>query len=283
MPKSNFLEDEHVAAAARIKKSHQSLSIPQAVKLTNFLTQECLCCTKQMWICCRLERNQTASQKKASNVVNHPAVISVSSTAGDGGFVSSVTLASMNETPPKKATCTRSTASAMQKIRKANKLDKEKYKKAFKHATIVYARLREKNDGMSAASVAMMISKEFDVTVSAQLIQQFVENGDIGCSPLKRDPKGNIDQRHFKNLCMAFESYVWICQLNGANRECKYKKVGLDYVPRVFGQFGEKKECSWPVTFGLNKKGGMNDKQFEAYIKNSIMPLYPDASNRPGH
>ncbi len=38
----------------------------------------------------------------------------------------------------------------------------------------------------------------------------------------------------------------------------------LDYVPWVFGQSGEKKECSWPVTFGLNEKGGMNDKQFKA-------------------
>jgi hypothetical protein len=27
----------------------------------------------------------------------------------------------------------------------------------------------------------------------------------------------------------------------------------------------------------------MDDEQFKAYIKNSIMPLYPNASNRPGH
>jgi hypothetical protein len=182
MPKSNFIEDERVAAAVRIKKSHQSLSIHQAMKLADFLTQECVCCTKQMWIRRQLERNQTASQKKASNVVNHPAVISVSSTTGEGGFVSSVTSASMNETPPKKATRTRSTASAMQKIRETNKLDEEKYKKACKHARIVYARSREKKDGMSAALVATMISKEFDVTVSARSIQQFVKNGDIGCS-----------------------------------------------------------------------------------------------------
>jgi hypothetical protein len=173
MPKSNFLEDERVTAAVRIKKSHQSLSIPQAMKLANFSTQECVCRTKQMWIRRRLERNQTASQKKASNVVNHPVVITVSSTAGEGGFVSSVTSASMNETPPKKGTRTWSTASAMQKICKANKLTRRsiKYKKEFKHMTIVYARSREKKDGMSAASVATMILKEFDVTVSAQSIQ----------------------------------------------------------------------------------------------------------------
>ncbi len=106
----------------RIKKSHQSLSIPQAMKLAIFLTRECACRTKQMWIHRRLKRNQTASQKKASNVVNPHAVITVSSTAGEGGFVSSLTSRSMNETPPKKATCTWSTASAMQKICEANKL-----------------------------------------------------------------------------------------------------------------------------------------------------------------
>ncbi len=81
---------------------------------------------------------------------------------------------------------------------------------------------------MSAASVGMMILKEFDMTVGVRSIQQFVKNDDIDCSPLKRGPNGNIDQHHFKNLCMAFESYVRICQLNGANHEFKYKKSDHD-------------------------------------------------------
>ncbi len=31
-----------------------------------------------------------------------------------------------------------------------------------------------------------------------------------------------------------------------------------------------------------NEKGGMNDKDFERYIYNSIVPLFPDLEDRPG-
>ena len=39
----------------------------------------------------------------------------------------------------------------------------------------------------------------------------------------------------------------------------------------------------WPVTFGSNEKGGMDNDEFEKYLMNSIVPLYPHARNRPGH
>jgi hypothetical protein len=46
--------------------------------------------------------------------------------------------------------------------------------------------------------------------------------------------------------------------------------------------FGEDKVCSWPVTFGQNEKGGMDDEEFEKYLLNLIMPLYPNAKDKQG-
>ena len=36
-------------------------------------------------------------------------------------------------------------------------------------------------------------------------------------------------------------------------------------------------------TFGLNTKGGMDDEEFKQYIVNSILPLYPNTRDKPGH
>ena len=37
------------------------------------------------------------------------------------------------------------------------------------------------------------------------------------------------------------------------------------------------------MTFGQNEKGGMDEDEFEKYLLNSIVPLYPDAKNMPGN
>ena len=52
--------------------------------------------------------------------------------------------------------------------------------------------------------------------------------------------------------------------------------------PRVLGKFGTESEREWDITFGLNTKGGMDDREFELYIMNSILPLYPNTLDRPG-
>jgi hypothetical protein len=56
-----------------------------------------------------------------------------------------------------------------------------------------------------------------------------------------------------------------------------------EHMPRVRGQFGCDGVRSWPVTFGSNEKGGMDEEEFEKYVMNAIVPLYPNARNRPGH
>ena len=54
-------------------------------------------------------------------------------------------------------------------------------------------------------------------------------------------------------------------------------------VPRVIGKFGHDHEKDFDVTFGLNTKGGMDDDEFKQYVLNSILPLYPNTRDKPGH
>jgi hypothetical protein len=55
-----------------------------------------------------------------------------------------------------------------------------------------------------------------------------------------------------------------------------------EHTPSIWGKFGKDKVCPWPVTFGQNEKGGMDDEEFAKYLLNSIMLLYPIAKDRPG-
>jgi hypothetical protein len=54
------------------------------------------------------------------------------------------------------------------------------------------------------------------------------------------------------------------------------------FCPRTIGKFGTEHEQGWDCTFGMNTKGGMDDEEFESYIINSILPLYPNTLDRPG-
>ena len=50
------------------------------------------------------------------------------------------------------------------------------------------------------------------------------------------------------------------------------------YMLNVRGTFGHQSEQSFPISLGLNSKGGMNGEEFFEYIQKSIMKLYPDAA-----
>jgi hypothetical protein len=101
------------------------------------------------------------------------------------------------------------------------------YKIAFKHTTMVYSREKAKNGGMSAQDVSDLIKSQFQENVNVQTIQQNVKKGKVGSSPVQRGPKGYIPKIHYKNLLMAFESFVTFDQINGAARECRHKKLAL--------------------------------------------------------
>ena len=50
-------------------------------------------------------------------------------------------------------------------------------------------------------------------------------------------------------------------------------------MPHVSGKFGAPEEQTFPITVGMNAKGGMDDVEFDEYLSNSLIPLYPDAED----
>jgi hypothetical protein len=52
----------------------------------------------------------------------------------------------------------------------------------------------------------------------------------------------------------------------------------MRYMLDVRGTFGHDTEQSFPISIGLNNKGGMDDAEFFEYLKKSIMKLWPDAA-----
>ena len=55
-----------------------------------------------------------------------------------------------------------------------------------------------------------------------------------------------------------------------------------EWLPDVRGKFGCDKENTWPVTIGMNEKGGMDDAEFEKYLFGSMDPLYPNEMSVKG-
>ncbi len=50
------------------------------------------------------------------------------------------------------------------------------------------------------------------------------------------------------------------------------------YMKKVRGEFGMGVSERYGVAFGMNEKGGMDMEEFAKYLRNSIMPLYPNAA-----
>lgn len=50
----------------------------------------------------------------------------------------------------------------------------------------------------------------------------------------------------------------------------------------VYGTFGYDERRSFPCTFGMNERAGMNAVELDKYLKNSILPLYPDIQDYAG-
>jgi hypothetical protein len=46
--------------------------------------------------------------------------------------------------------------------------------------------------------------------------------------------------------------------------------------------FGHEEVQAFPISLGLNNKGGMDDVEFFEYLQNPIMKLYPDAAPMKG-
>ena len=63
------------------------------------------------------------------------------------------------------------------------------------------------------------------------------------------------------------------------------KQIKVDaavFCPGILGQWGGEEEVCAPVTFGVNKKGGMDEAEFSLYLQTAVMPLYPNAAPEMG-
>jgi hypothetical protein len=69
---------------------------------------------------------------------------------------------------------------------------------------------------------------------------------------------------------------------DGQNEELQVWNTSIiKYIHDVYGRFGYDNCKYHPCTFGMNERGGMNKEEFEEYVKNSLVTLFPDAADIP--
>ena len=54
------------------------------------------------------------------------------------------------------------------------------------------------------------------------------------------------------------------------------------YMPHFRGNFGAPEEQAWPITVVMNARVSMDDVEFDEYLSNSLIPLYPGAEDVKG-
>ena len=140
--------------------------------------------------------------------------------------------------PPKRV---QMTGSQQQVVLNKRKKKQNVYNRAFKRATIFYVKEKSKKGGKLARQVSEMAKREFSVDISARTIQDAVYKDHIGVSPLQRGPRGAIPDVHYKNLCIAFESFLSINQDNGDVHVRARKKLRKILHQVVYGEVAEGK------------------------------------------
>jgi hypothetical protein len=112
----------------------------------------------------------------------------------------------------------------MQKVR-VNKIARSDFaKRALKRATKWYARERNIPGGLSSYQIEKKVKQEYSgVGPHATTICRYVNTILQGFSPLKIGVRGDVPSSSFQLLCLAFESYVWIMQINSKEGEITFK------------------------------------------------------------
>ena len=87
-------------------------------------------------------------------------------------------------------------------------------------------RIEKGNEMVLSYQIEKKVKREFGgVGPSAITICRYVNANLQGMSPLKVGVKGDIPPCAFKSLCVVFESFVRIMQINSKSREITYKKL----------------------------------------------------------
>jgi hypothetical protein len=187
MPRNNVRADSRFQKAVEYQIKNPNLTVCDAMKLADFSLREREDKAKYMMVLRLLNKT------KKDDFVTPPAQLSITTVSrSSSDLISSVTMSAdgggvgVTSAPAKKAKRVRSTATAKQMLRKAAYEKKNEYNTAFKRATIVYAREKGKDDGLSARKVADMIKNDCGIDLCPRTIQKKVKEGEIGCSPRER-------------------------------------------------------------------------------------------------
>ena len=236
MSQSESSSDHCYAKTISILKAHPMLKLPSAMYLARFTEEECKDRSIQMRVRRLIPPSSkiTSSPLKPDGTTPQTIESAVSSLTEDtfGGTSSSSqsdSISGRSLFPAPKPSQERMTATTKQQQR-AGKLAITIHKKrAHKRATSWYAKEKEKENGLAAESICKKKREEFDGHgPSARTILRYVNDWDIaGNSPLKRGPNGNIPAWVYSSLCMAFETFVRIQQINATGHENTRKILSL--------------------------------------------------------
>ncbi len=218
MPKINGTDDPRIKEAVNYISKWPDMKVPQAMKLAGFSKMDCADKAKRMWIRRRLPGKKGSIKPSLPNssttsliqIASESPSLRPGSTTSPGGII------------PKP----RSTATAKQFIRRAKMKAKKKYDKVFKKATLLYQAEKAKTKGLSASMVSDMMFNKYDIKICNRKIQRYVKKNIVGASPVRRGPQGNVKPVVYKNLCMAFESYLRINQINARQTQTVEGNIG---------------------------------------------------------
>ena len=228
--------DKRIAATVAYLKRCPASKVPEAMRACKFTNKESCNPAKQMAVRRAFTKALGGKRKSppTSSIDQSTVGLSVSPltepTTPSGSSGNSETLGGgCNEAmlfPRPKAKQIRLTASGMQQWR-INKFDAtEHQKRAFKRATSWYAREKEKPDGLSSYAISKKVKVEFDgVGPSPRTLQRYANDGIGGTSPLKPGVQSDIPKSLYKSLCIAFESYIRINQLNARDGNLTLNKL----------------------------------------------------------
>ena len=163
MPRNNVRADSCFQKAVEYQIKNPNLTVCDAMKLADFSLREREDKAKYMMVIRLLNKT------KKDDFVTPPAQLSITMSRSSSDLISSVTMSADGgvgvTSAPAKATRVRSTATATQMRCKAALEKKNEYNTAFKRATIVYAREKGKDDGMSARLVADLIRNDCGISL----------------------------------------------------------------------------------------------------------------------
>ena len=247
MSRSNADDDPRFKKAVRKIVDNITISVPDAMKIANFTTDE----INNLSLHQRIRRAAAKARggQKPSSISVHPSTMS---------SVSTLTATPPLETKHKRKNV-RHTSAATQQIRKNKLVDKEEKKRAVKYATSLYANRKD----LSARAVSEIVEQKLGIRVPQRTIQSYVKEGRVGTSPKKKGPQGVFDDQTVLKIGNAMESYIQIKQLNGESSDVTFKKL-----QNLLKQCTIKKRdcnCEWLLKRLLAVSGV--DKRSEALAK----------------